>query len=146
MGRIDHVEISEETQEVFVKDDLSIYIIYDCVLQDMSTLEEELCKIASYYINRAEVLIDPTAKTNSAPVKDRLEVIDDLLAQECQFQFKKVKLVQVYMECYEHIVDPLEQQRLMQIITDISARRPRLNLTASYFKDSYVAECQCLDQ
>jgi hypothetical protein len=46
----------------------------------MSTLEEELCKIASYYINRAEVLIDPTAKTNSAPVKDRLEVIDDLLA------------------------------------------------------------------
>jgi hypothetical protein len=44
------------------------------------------------------------------------------------------------MECYEHIVDPLEQQRLMQIITDISALRPRLNLTASYFKDSYEAE------
>ena len=109
----------------------------------MSTLEEELCKIASYYTNKAEVLIDPTAKTNSRspPVKDRLEVIDDLLALESQFQFKKVKLVQVYMECYEHIVDPLEQQRLMQIITDISARRPRLNLTASYFRDSYVAEC-----
>lgn len=30
----------------------------------MSTLEEELCKIASYYINKAEVLTDPTSKTN----------------------------------------------------------------------------------
>jgi len=39
MGRIDFVEIEESTQEVFIKDDLGVYIIYDCVLQDMQTLE-----------------------------------------------------------------------------------------------------------
>ena len=44
------------------------------------------------------------------------------------------------MEAYEHITDPLEQQRLMQIITDLMARRPRLNLQATYFIDSYTAE------
>jgi hypothetical protein len=50
-----------------------------------------------------------------------------------------------YLECYEHIVDPLEQQRLMQIITDIMSRRPRLNLQASYFTDSYAAEYECIE-
>ena len=48
------------------------------------------------------------------------------------------------MECYEHICEPLEQQRLMQIITDLMARRPRLNLNASYFVDAYDAEIECL--
>ena len=51
-----------------------------------------------------------------------------------------------YMECYEHIVDPLEQQRLMQVVTDIMARRPRLNLNGSYFKDAYAAENECLEK
>lgn len=50
------------------------------------------------------------------------------------------------MEAYEHITDPLEQQRLMQIVTDIMARRPRLNLQASYFVDSYAAELALLDK
>lgn len=48
------------------------------------------------------------------------------------------------MECYEHISDPLEQQKLMQIITDIMARRPRLNLKASYFIDAYDGEIKLL--
>ena len=65
---------------------------------------------------------------------------------ESKFQYRKVKLVMAYMECYEHIVDPLEQQRLMQVVTDIMARRPRLNLNASYFKDAYVAENECLEK
>ena len=64
---------------------------------------------------------------------------------ESQFQFKKVKLVMCYLEAYEHISDPLEQQRAMQVITDIMARRPRLNLYASYFRDAYEAEFRCLD-
>ena len=48
------------------------------------------------------------------------------------------------MECYEHVADPLEQQRLMQILTDLMARRPRLNLQAGYFADAYDAEIECL--
>jgi hypothetical protein len=114
----------------------------------MKGLEEEIVRIGSYYINKSELLLDPTENVSGNrpyPVKDRLEVLDDLLTCEAEFQFKKVKLMQVYMECYEHITDPLEQQKLMQIITDIMSRRPRLNLTANYFKDSYKAESACLD-
>jgi hypothetical protein len=48
------------------------------------------------------------------------------------------------MESYEHMSDPLEQQRLIQIVVDLMAQRPRLNLTASYFTDSYEAENLCL--
>jgi hypothetical protein len=116
----------------------------------MQTFEGEIAKIASFYINKSELLIDPTNASDKGinslvPAKDRLEVIDDILSFEAEFNYKKVKLMQVYLECYEHVVDPLEQQKLMQIITDIGARRPRLNLTASYFKDSYTAEFDCLD-
>jgi hypothetical protein len=66
------------------------------------------------------------------------------LTREADFQYEKVKLVQVYMECYEHVTDPVEQQKLMQIVTDIMARRPRLNLNANYFVDAYDAEIKCL--
>ena len=33
----------------------------------------------------------------------------------------------------------------MQVLTDLMARRPRLNMQANYFKDSYAAEYVCLD-
>ena len=144
MGRVDHFEIDETMEEVYVKDDFGIYILYDCVLQDMKGVEDELVKICSYYINRAEVLQDVHTE-KPAPAKDRLECLSDLLEYEASFHFKKVKLCMAHLECYEHIVDPLEQQRLMQIITDLMARRPRLNLQANYFRDSYAAESECLD-
>ena len=32
----------------------------------------------------------------------------------------------------------------MQVITDLMARRPRLNLNANYFIDAYDAEIECL--
>jgi hypothetical protein len=73
---------------VYVKDDFSIYILYDCVFQDMKGLEEEIVRIGSYYINKSEVLLDPTECTSSSrpcPVKDRLEVLDDLLTLEAEF-------------------------------------------------------------
>lgn len=50
------------------------------------------------------------------------------------------------MECYEHVTDPVEQQKLMQIVTDIMARRPRLNLNANYFIDAYDGEIKCLQK
>jgi len=42
------------------------------------------------------------------------------------------------------VCDPLEQQKLMQLITDLMSRRPRLNLNANYFVDAYDAEIICL--
>lgn len=50
IGRIDNVEISESIQEVYLQDDFGIYIMYDCALQDMQDLENELLKYGSYYI------------------------------------------------------------------------------------------------
>jgi hypothetical protein len=34
----------------------------------------------------------------------------------------------------------------MQVVTDIMARRPRLNLDAHYFTDAYKAEIECLSK
>lgn len=59
MGRIDFVEINEVLKEVYVKDDFGIYIIYDCVLQDMKFVEKELAKVGSYYLHKSEALLDP---------------------------------------------------------------------------------------
>ena len=56
----------------------------------------------------------------------------------------KFNLIQVFMECYEHISDILEQQRIIQIIIDEMAKRPRINLKATHFKDSYITEIKCL--
>jgi hypothetical protein len=143
MGRIEFIELNEEKQEVYVKDDFGIYVMHDCSLQDLKSLEDELLKIGSYYLQRSEVLVDPTQK-QSPPAKDRQELLSDLLKLESDFQFQKVKLCQVYLECYEHITSPLEQQKIMQTITDIMARRPRLNLQANYFVDAYTQEIECL--
>jgi hypothetical protein len=69
MGRIDFVEIDESLEEVYIKDDFGIYILYDCVLQDMKFLEDELCKVGSFYLHKSEVLIDP--KSKPIPCRDR---------------------------------------------------------------------------
>jgi len=58
MNRVDHVEIDIEQQEVLIKDDYNIYIMYECALSDMQVLEEEMLRIGSYYISRLEELYD----------------------------------------------------------------------------------------
>ena len=63
MGRIEFIEINEDSKEVYVKDDFGIYIIYDCVFQDVKMIEEELLKIGSLYIQKSEVLQDPSQKS-----------------------------------------------------------------------------------
>ena len=95
-------------EEVYVKDDFGIYIMYDAVLQDMKQMEDDLVKIGSYFIQKQEVLQDSTVE-KPFPAKDRLEITHDLLIAEASFQYKKVKLIQCYLECYEHVCDPLEQ-------------------------------------
>lgn len=51
----------------------------------MKTLEHELSKIASYYLNKTEVLLDPTNNESSErpyPLKDRMQIVEDLLKKE----------------------------------------------------------------
>ena len=112
MGRVDHAEIFEKTREVYVKDDFGIYVLYECSMQDMRDLEDELLKIGSYYIAKHEYLVN-TEIEKAYPLVDRITLLEDLLDKELDFQFEKVQLVQCYMEAYEHMSDPLEQQRLI---------------------------------
>lgn len=144
LNRVDHIEIDEAKQEVHVRDDYNIYIMYECSLTDMQILELELLRIGSYFISKLEELYD-TEVDKVCHKKDRQQVLNDLLNHELEFQFRKVLLTQMYMEAYEHVCDPVEQHRLIKIIIDLIARRPRLNMDSFYFRDSYKAEIDCID-
>jgi hypothetical protein len=76
----------------------------------MKYFELELAKICSHYLHKSEILRDPTdlASERPFPTRDRLEILKDILVLEAEFNFKKVLLCQVYMECYEHVSDPLD--------------------------------------
>ena len=58
LGRVDHVEIDIKKREVFIKDDFGIYILYDCAMEDMKNLEDELLKVGSYFIAKHEFLVN----------------------------------------------------------------------------------------
>jgi hypothetical protein len=106
-------------------------------------MELEVVKICSFYINKAEPLLD-TDLRNCYPAVDRLRILDEVLACENEYQEAKLELVQTLLEAYEHVTDILEQQRLVQAIVDEMAKRPRLNLMGTHFKDSYRAEVECM--
>lgn len=72
-------------------------------------------------------------------------MIKEALVLEENYQRAKLKLVFCYFECYEHTCDSLEQQRIIQVIIDIMAKRPRINLSANHFEDSYLSEIKLLE-
>lgn len=110
----------------------------------MRALEQEVLKIVSFYINKVEPMQDRDLK-NVLPNVDRLGILKEALHWEQIYQKSKLRLVLQYMECYEHTCDTLEQQRLIQIVIDLMAKRPRMNLAANHFKDSYRAEIDALE-
>ena len=77
---------------------------------------------------------------------DRFEIAFDLYNLELEYQFAKVQLIEKLLESYEHVYDPLESVRCLQMIVDLMAQRPRLNTEASMYKDSYVAETDLLKE
>jgi hypothetical protein len=52
LGRIDEIFYNEKLEYYFVKDDFNEYIMFDCALLDMKSLETEVLKIGSFYINK----------------------------------------------------------------------------------------------
>lgn len=50
----------------------------------------------------------------------------------------------MFLEAYEHIYDPLESMRVLQMIVDLIAERPRLNMEATMYSESYESEIQLL--
>jgi hypothetical protein len=141
---VDNIYKNEKVDLNLVKDDYGIHILYDAAFADMRAMEMEILKICSFYINKAEPLLDNDLR-NMYPAVDRLKILDDALHYENRYQEKKLELINAYLECYEHVSDILEQQRIIQAIVDEMALRPKLNLSGTHFKDSYIAEIDAID-
>lgn len=107
LTRMDTFKVDQQTEEIFVIDDYGMHVMYDCSLEDMSQLDSELLKIASYYVKRTEGSFNFSAF--SYPFCDRLQVLEDLYDCEQRFQFAKSRLLMIYLDAFEHICDPLEQ-------------------------------------
>lgn len=136
---MDKIYKHEKMDLNLVKDDFGIHVLYDATFADMRSMETEILKMCSFYISKAEPLLDNDLR-NMYPAVDRLKILDEALLYENLYQEEKLNLVTAYLECYEHISDILEQQRIIQAIVDEMARRPKLNLSGAHFKDSYLAE------
>ena len=84
MGRIDSINWSEKDQLYFVKDDFGKNIIFDATFVDMLDLEDEVTKVLSLYINRAEPSVDEDLRT-CYPAVDRLRMTEEILDLELKF-------------------------------------------------------------
>lgn len=90
-----------------MKDDFNINVMFDATFLDMRSIEQEMLKICSYYINKNEPLLDNDIR-NLYPSIDRLQILDDILELENEYQEAKVNLVLLYLEAFEHVCDLLE--------------------------------------
>ena len=123
-----------------------------------------MIKIGSFYINQYEYFqanndiereiyandLKPNApavpnEERPSSMIDRGEIAYDLFQKEFRFQFAKVKLIEQLLEAYEHTFDPLESVRILQHIVDTMALRPRLNMEATFYTESYEGEIELLE-
>ena len=126
-----------------IKDNKGNYIIYEATLSDMKQLEDEFCKIATFYIQKKEKLIVDTDKVPN-PFIDRTQVILDLFLNEFDFLYAKFEFISELMTIYENTTDIFKQKSLMKNITNVMAQRPHLELEYHYFKSSYEIEVEVL--
>ena len=107
LGRVEKLYKHAATDLNLVQDDFGVHILYDAAFSDMRSMEVEMLKICSFYINKAEPLLDNDLR-NMYPAVDRLKILDEALQCENMYQEQKLLLVTAYLECYEHITDVLE--------------------------------------
>ena len=92
-------------------DDFGVTIMYDASISDMVSYETTVLQIGTYYIKKNELDFD--FEKFEYPLIDRLEVLDDILQNELEYEFTKSQIVLAYLDALEHSSDPLTQQRLM---------------------------------
>lgn len=92
LGRVDKIYLHKQSQLHLVQDDFGVHILYDSVFADMRSLETEILKICSFYINKAEPLLDNDLK-NIYPAVDRLKILEQALDYERQYQEEKLSFV-----------------------------------------------------
>jgi len=137
----EYVEYSDKL--IRIKDAKGNYIIYEATLSDMKQLEDEFCKIGTYYIQKKEKLIVDTDKVPN-PFIDRTQVILDLFLSEFDYLYAKFEFVSELMTIYDNTTDIYQQKHLMKQITNVMAKRPILDLNYHYFTASYMIEVELL--
>ena len=110
-------------------------------LKDFEKLEEELLRIGTLYISSKRF----EKNKKRGPAVDHLSFLEDLFESELLFQKKKQKLLECYIEVYEHILDSAEQKRMAQAIINLIALRPLFDLDDNYFVPSYQAHVKVLE-
>ena len=142
------INLEHDGSTVHVRDAIGLYVVYDCALEDIKELEEEIVAIGSYFIEKAS-LKQSKAQSDSEYARkvDRFEILYNLWEHEWTYlQFKR-KLIDCFYEIYQHTFDHAERRLLSQIIVDLAARRPRVDFRSDdYFSHSYSLEIRFLTQ
>lgn len=147
-------------RDLAVRDTNGMQIMYTEAIKDLEDLEQELLSIGSIFIDRhqynrhAQRLHSrtPDAHWGSDITEERYEteidrfmVLEDLYESEAWYQDAKRKVVDCFMEAYEHCNNPKSQEELATIIIGLMIRRPTLDLTSDYFTKNYASEIMALE-
>ena len=99
--------------EITVLDEHGIAVVYREALNDLLLLEEEMMKIGSHYLNKAELDKHLGKREQPSTMLDRAQVCLQLFENELEFQLKKMVIIEDLLRAYEHVCDPLEAVRLI---------------------------------
>ena len=83
LTRMDTIKVDTEKKEIYVVDDYGMYLMFDCSLDDMNSLDKELLKISTYYVKKNEAEFD--FRAHQFPMIDRFQVLEDLYDYEFQY-------------------------------------------------------------
>ena len=128
--------------EFYVKDAKDEYIVYDATFEEYAKLEDWLLHLGTFYIEKHELILDHNS--NQYPPIDREFLMAELLEEEYKFLFSKLQIVTKLMRIYNGIIFSETCVKLAEIIVRVMRMRPRINLTNSYFTQSYWAHCEAI--
>lgn len=133
---------SESAGQITVSDLYGYRIIYQTALTDLDTLENDLILIGSHFVlNNLATKIDSVAN-NTMP--DRYAIMLDLWTLHVKFLNTKRILLDLYYEAFQQAISINDRHKLAEIILSIIWQRPIIDLEDNYFKNSYIADIECL--
>lgn len=139
-NRDDILETVED--QYFVHDVKGEYLMYDIIYEEYAKLTDWMIKLGTFFIEKHEIL--STHNTKQYPPIDRDMLMSEILEEEVSFTESKLLLVKTLMQIYDNLTDTNELLAMASYVLKIIAMRPRLNLSNSYFCQSYWAHSQSL--
>ncbi|CAH8574297.1 unnamed protein product [Heterobilharzia americana] len=152
-----------EEERIHVRDQIGYWIVYDCALDDFRELERDLLLIATSFIQKDKIVTVSTNLKRNVPNTprygedldiamyahcqvDRFGVLYDIWSNETAFQEAKKRLLDIYLEAYNHVISRDSRRLLAQTMTDLMYKRPRIDFSENYFVTAYRYECAILRQ